>query len=73
MKNRKLQQQALVEVGHRGQPVETMVPAVGSVICLCEDSQKRQDPAAVIILSPNDTDIFHNDAKFSDWHIAGIQ
>lgn len=53
--------------------MKTMVSVMGSVLCLCEDSQKHQDPAVVIILSPDCTDIFHNDAKCSDWHIVGIQ
>lgn len=52
--------------------MKAMVSAMGSVLCLCEDSQKHQDPAVVIILSPDYTDIFHNDAKRRDWHTVGI-
>lgn len=56
-----------------GQPMKAMVSAMGSVLCLCEDSQNHQDPAVVIILSPDCTDIFQNDAKCRDCHTVGIQ
>lgn len=43
VKPKKLQQETAVEVVQGGQPVEMMVSAVGSVLCLCQNSRENQD------------------------------